>query len=275
MRCLWAAGSKLAVNDEWGLNGKVAIVTGGGSGPGIGNGRAASILLARAGAHVLVVDRFLELAEETVKLIEAEGGSAAAASYEVTVASQCEAMVADALSRWGRLDCLDNNVGLGMFGTVVEVSEADWQRAFSVNVDSVFLTGKYAIPAMIRGGEGGAIVNISSVAAIRPHNLTPYSASKGAVHAITQAMAADHGKDGIRVNCVVPGPMHTPIMYQFGMNEEKREQRRNASVLKAEGTGWDIGAAVRFFLSDQSKYITGQILCVDGGVSLRGPDRET
>jgi NAD(P)-dependent dehydrogenase (short-subunit alcohol dehydrogenase family) len=256
------------------LDGKVAIVTGGGSGPGIGNGRAASILLARTGAHVLVVDRFLELAEETVKMIEEEGGSAAAVSYDVTVAAQCEAMVADAVKRWGRLDCLDNNVGLGMFGSVVEVSEEDWHRAFSVNVDSIFLTGKYAIPAMIRGGEGGSIVNISSVAALRPHNLTPYSASKGAVHAITQSMASDHGKDGIRVNCVVPGPMHTPIMYQVGLTPEKREARRKASVLEKEGTGWDIGAAVRFFLSDQAKYITGQILCVDGGVTLVGPRRD-
>ena len=264
-----------APRDEWGLTGKVAIVTGGGSGPGIGNGRAAAILLARAGAHVLVVDRYLELAEETVAMIGEEGGSAAAAAYDVTVAAQCEAMVADAVARWGRLDCLDNNVGLGMFGTVVEVSEEDWHRAFSVNVDSVFLTGKYAIPAMIRGGEGGSIVNISSVAALRPHGLTPYSASKGAVHAITQAMAADHGADGIRVNCVVPGPMHTPIMYQFGMNEARREERRKASVLQTEGTGWDIGTAVRFFLSDQAKYITGQILCVDGGVTLVGPRRDT
>ncbi len=263
------------MTDEWGLAGKVAIVTGGGSGEGIGNGRAASILLARAGAHVLVVDRHIDLAEKTVAMIAGEGGSAAAASYDVTAAADCAAMVDDAVKRWGRLDCLDNNVGLGMFGTVVELTEADWHRAFSVNIDSIFLTGKYAIPAMIASGGGGSIVNISSVAALRPHGLTAYSASKGAVHAITQSMAADHGADGIRVNCVVPGPMHTPIMYDHGMNEEKREKRRNSSVLKTEGTGWDIGAAVRFFLSDQAKYITGQILCVDGGVTLRGPDRDT
>ena len=113
-------------NDEWGLTGKVAIVTGGGSvGDGIGNGRAACILLARAGAKVLVVDRDLTLAERTVAMIEAEGGTAAAVSYDVTESAQCAAMVADAVSRWGRLDCLDNNVGIGSKGSVVDETDAD------------------------------------------------------------------------------------------------------------------------------------------------------
>src|SRR5690349_17370179 len=117
----------MAANEEWGLTGKVAIVTGGGSaGDGIGNGRAASILLARAGAHVLVVDRNLALAERTVAMIAAEGGSAAAASYDVTLGAQCAAMIADAVSRWGRVDCLDNNVGIGSKGSVVDEDEETW-----------------------------------------------------------------------------------------------------------------------------------------------------
>jgi NAD(P)-dependent dehydrogenase (short-subunit alcohol dehydrogenase family) len=261
-------------NEEWGLIGKVAIVTGGGAhGDGIGNGRAACILLARAGAHVLVVDRDLALAERTVAMIEAEGGIAAAAAYDVTSSAQCEAMVSDAVSRWGRLDCLDNNVGIGSKGTVVEETEENWARVMHVNVDTMFLCCKYAIPAMIRTAGGGSIVTISSISALRPRGLTAYSVSKGAVIALAQAMAVDHGPDGIRANCVFPGPVYTPMVYARGMTEQARETRRKASVLGREGTGWDIGAAVRFLLSDQARFITGQVLGVDGGATLVGPSR--
>lgn len=141
----------MAANEEWGLIGKAAIVTGAGAaGDGIGNGRAAAMLLARAGANVLVVDRNLPLAERTVAMIAAEGGNAAAASYDVTSASQCAAMVEYAVSTWGRLDCLDNNVGIGSKGSVVEETEETWARVMHVNVDTMFLACKYAIPAMIR-----------------------------------------------------------------------------------------------------------------------------
>ncbi len=261
-------------NEEWGLIGKVAIVSGGGAvGDGIGNGRAAAILLGRAGAHVLVVDRDIALAERTVAMIAAEGGSAAAASYDVTRAADCAAMVQDAVSRWGRLDCLDNNVGIGSKGTVVDETEETWARVMNVNVETMFLTCKHAIPAMIRTAGGGAIVNISSISALRPRGLTIYSVSKGAVIALTKAIAVDHGPDGIRANCVVPGAMYTPMVYARGMTDQARETRRKASVLQREGTGWDIGAAVRFLLSDQARYITGQCLGVDGGATLMGPSR--
>jgi NAD(P)-dependent dehydrogenase (short-subunit alcohol dehydrogenase family) len=169
-------------NDEWGLVGKVAIVTGGGAvGDGIGNGRASAILLARAGANVLVVDRDLTLAERTVALIAAEGGNAVAAAYDVASSAQCAAMVAEAVSRWGRLDGLDNNVGIGSRGTVVEETEESWARVMHVNVDTMFLACKHAIPAMIRTAGGGAIVNVSSISALRPRGLTAYTVSKGAV----------------------------------------------------------------------------------------------
>jgi len=260
-------------NEEWGLTGKVAIVTGGGAvGDGIGNGRAACILLARAGAHVMVVDKTLSLAERTVQMIEGEGGSAVAVSYDVARSSECAAMVADAMQRWGRLDCLDNNVGIGSMGSVVDETEENWARVMHVNVDTMFLACKHAIPAMKQGG-GGAIVNISSISALRPRGLTAYSVSKGAVIALTQAMAVDHGPDGIRVNCVFPGPVYTPMVYAKGMTDQARDTRRRASVLGREGTGWDIGAAVRFLLSEQARYITGQILGVDGGATLVGPSR--
>jgi NAD(P)-dependent dehydrogenase (short-subunit alcohol dehydrogenase family) len=263
-------------NEEWGLAGKVAIVTGGGAaGDGIGNGRAACILLARAGAHVMVVDRDLGLAERTVAMIESEGGSAVAAAYDVTESAQCAAMVADAVSRWGRLDCLDNNVGIGSKGSVVDESEENWARVMHVNVDSMFLTCKHAIPAMIRTAGGGSIVNVSSISALRPRGLTAYTVSKGAVIALTKALAVDHGPEGVRANCVAPGPVYTPMVYGRGMTEQARDTRRQASVLGLEGSGWDIGGAVRFLLSGQARFITGQTLVVDGGATLVGPRRES
>jgi len=263
------------VPDDWGLDGKVAIVTGGGAaGDGIGNGRAAAILLAKAGARVVVVDRAAELAARTVAMIEALGGKAIGCEADVTKPEDCRAMVEAALDRFGRLDLLDNNVGIGSRGSVVEESQETWRRVMQVNVETMFLVAKHAIPAMIRAG-GGAIVNVSSISALRPRGLTAYSASKGAVIALTRAMAVDHGPDGIRVNCVAPGPVYTPMVYQRGMSEEARARRRKASLLGIEGTGWDVGRAVRFLLSDHARYVTGQTLVVDGGATLRGPERDT
>ena len=268
-----AASAKLG-SDEWGLTGKTAIVTGGGAADdGIGNGRAAAILLARAGARVLVVDRQLPLAERTVAIIAAEGGTASAHACDVTDSEACRGMVATALDRYGRLDVLDNNVGIGSRGTVVEETEEAWRRVMRVNVESMFLVSKHAIPAMIRSGDGGAIVNIASVAALVGGGLTAYSASKGAVISLTRSMAVDHGKDGIRVNCVAPGPVYTPMVYAGGMSDEMRDRRRRASVAEIEGTGWDVGYAVRFLLSAQARYITGHTLVVDGGVTLSPPAR--
>ena len=261
--------------DDWGLDGKVAIVTGGGAaGDGIGNGRAAAILLAKAGARVVVVDRAAELAARTVAMIEALGGKAIGCEADVTKPEDCRAMVEAALDRFGRLDLLDNNVGIGSRGSVVEESQETWRRVMQVNVETMFLVAKHAIPVMIRAG-GGAIVNVSSISALRPRGLTAYSASKGAVIALTRAMAVDHGPDGIRVNCVAPGPVYTPMVYQRGMSEEARARRRQASILGIEGTGWDVGRAVRFLLSDHARYVTGQTLVVDGGATLRGPERGT
>jgi NAD(P)-dependent dehydrogenase (short-subunit alcohol dehydrogenase family) len=261
------------VPDDWGLRSKVAVVTGGGAaGAGIGNGRAAAILLARAGTKVLVVDRVLDLAEQTVAMIKEQGGEAVALAADITRDEDCAMVVKSALDRFGRLDFLDNNVGIGSRGSVVDDSQENWRRVMQVNVETMFLASKHAIPAMIRGG-GGAIVNVSSISALRPRGLTAYSASKGAVIALTRAMAVDHGKDRVRVNCVAPGPVYTPMVYQRGMSPEARDRRRRASVLAIEGTGWDIGHAVRFLLSDHARYITGHTLVVDGGATLSGPER--
>jgi NAD(P)-dependent dehydrogenase (short-subunit alcohol dehydrogenase family) len=182
-------------------------------------------------------------------------------------------MVQAAVDRFGRLDFLDNNVGIGSRGSVVDESEESWRRLMTVNVDTMFLAAKHAIPAMRRVG-GGAIVNVSSISALRPRGLTAYSVSKGAVIALTRAMAVDHGPENIRVNCVAPGPVYTPMVYQRGMSPAARDQRRKASALGIEGTGWDIGHAVRFLLSDFARYITGHTLVVDGGTTLTAPARD-
>jgi NAD(P)-dependent dehydrogenase (short-subunit alcohol dehydrogenase family) len=262
--------------DDAGLAGKVAILSGGGAaGDGIGNGRAAAILLARAGTKVLVADRDLKLAERTVEMIEAEGGIAAALACDVTSEAECRQLVEAAVDRWGRLDFLDNNVGIGSRGSVLDEKPEQYRRVMQVNVETTFLLSKYAIPAMIKTAKGGAIVNISSISALRPRGLTTYTTSKAAVIGLTQAMAVDHGRDNIRVNCICPGPMYTPMVYARGMSEAARAQRANASVLKTEGTGWDVGHAVKFLLSDYARYITGQVLVVDGGVTLQAPERES
>ena len=263
-----------AVYDDDGFEGKVAIVTGGGAaGDGIGNGRAAAILLSRAGTRVLVVDRQADLAQRTVDMITKDGGEAKMFEADVTENEQCEAMVASAVAQFGRLDFLDNNVGIGRRGSVVDEEPRQWELVMRVNVQTMFLASKHAIPAMIETASGGAIVNVASIAALLPTGLTAYATSKGAVISLTRAMAVDHGRQGIRVNCVAPGPVHTPMVAALGMPDELRDARRDASLLGIEGTGWDIGNAVRFLLSEHARYITGQTLVVDGGTTLRGPGR--
>ena len=256
--------------DDLGLAGKTAIVTGGGApDPGIGNGRAAALLLARSGAKVLVVDIDREAAEETVAMIEAEGGTALPFVADVADERQCRSLVEAAVKAFGHLDLLDNNVGIGGRGSVVDTPVELWRRIMRVNVDSMFFVSRHAIPAMIETAGGGAIVNVSSISALRPRGLTAYSTSKGAVIALTRAMAVDHGPQKIRVNCVAPGPVYTPRMYLAQMTQEGREARRRASVLGREGLGWDIGYAVRFLLSDEARYITGQQIRVDAAALLK------
>ncbi len=262
--------------EDAGLSGKVALISGGGAaGDGIGNGRAAAILLARAGAKVVVADRDIKLAERTVEMIVAEGGTAAALACDATKEADCKALVDATIKRFGRLDFLDNNVGIGSRGSVVDEKAEEYRRVMQINVESMFLLSKYAIPAMIKTARGGAIVNISSISALRPRGLTTYTTSKAAVIGLTRAMAVDHGADNIRVNCICPGPMYTPMVYARGMSDAARAQRKKASVLKLEGTGWDVGHAVKFLLSNYARYITGQVLVVDGGVTLQAPERES
>jgi len=222
---------------------------------------------------VLVVDIEREAADQTVRMIEAEGGTARSFVADVSDEAQCRKVVDGAVTAFGRLDLLDNNVGIGGRGTVVDTPIDLWRKVMQVNVDSMFYVSRHAIPAMIETAGDGAIVNVSSISALRPRGLTAYSTSKGAVIALTRAMAVDHGPQQIRVNCVAPGPIYTPRMYTGQMTPAGREARRKASVLGLEGLGWDIGHAVRFLLSAQARYITGQTLVVDGGATLVGPAR--
>ncbi|MEX2446618.1 MAG: SDR family oxidoreductase [Dehalococcoidia bacterium] len=266
--------AQMMVNDT-GLDGKVVIVTGGSSDTeGIGNGRAAAILCARAGASVVVVGRRREAAQLTVDMIEREGGTACVVTGDVTSDDDCKRIVEETVERFGRLDGLDNNVGESTPGTVVTIDMEKWRDYLRLNVESQMLMGRYAIPAMVETAGGGSIVNIGSVSALRPKgNAMVYSVTKGANMALTQAMAVDHAKEGIRVNCVVIGPVYTPTVYGGGMSEERRQQRAASSLLKIEGTGWDTGHMVRFLLSDQARFVTGQCIVVDGGVTLVGPER--
>jgi NAD(P)-dependent dehydrogenase (short-subunit alcohol dehydrogenase family) len=250
------------------LAGRVAIVTGAGSrGAEIGNGRASAILLARRGAKVLLLDATLEAARETERLIVADGGTAMALQADVSDAAQCQRAVAAAADAWGRVDILVNNVGIGgPAGDAVEVDIEEWDRALRVNVTSMMLMAKYAIPHMRRNG-AGAIVNIASVAGLvggTPALL--YPTSKGAVVNMTRAMAAHHGVEGIRVNCVAPGMVYTP-MVAGRMTPEVREQRRKRSLLQVEGSGWDVGQAVAYLASDEARWVTGVILPVDAGTT--------
>lgn len=255
------------------LSGKVAIVTGAGSrAEGIGNGRATAILFAREGAKLLLTDHDSTAVNRTLELIREEGFDAEVFVGDATSDSDSKMMVEIALDRFGRIDILDNNVGIEGAGTVVEVSEQDWDKVMDVNVKSMFLASKHVIPHMERQG-AGSIINISSISSVRPRGLTPYTASKGAVNALTQAMAIDHGSKGIRVNAIMPGPVFTPNVFANGMTDERRERRRLASPLELEGTGWDVAQAAVFLASDEARWITGVILPVDGGVSLASPPR--
>ncbi len=265
------------IANDYGLMGKVAIVSGAG-GPigdgleeGVTNGRATAILLARAGAKVCVVGRTLELAQHTVNIIQQEGGEAFAHVADVTKEAECKAVVEATMARYGRVDCLDNNVGRSAPGNVVEMSLEEWRNMFALNVDSMMLMCKYAIPAMVAGG-GGSIVNIGSLRSIRPQNSTVYSVTKGAVVALTATLAADHGAQGIRANCIILGPVFTPNINR-NLTPERRRLRAEASLMKREGSGWDTGHLARFLLSEQSKFMTGQSICLDGGASLVGPSR--
>jgi NAD(P)-dependent dehydrogenase (short-subunit alcohol dehydrogenase family) len=244
---------------------KVAIVTGAGSrGPGIGNGKAAAILFAREGARVLCVDQAKERALETVELIRAERGDAEAFAADVTRRADCHAMVDAAVSRWGGLDVLHNNVGIESRSGVLETTEEEWDRVMAVDLKSMLLSTQAAVPAMERRG-GGSVICISSVAGLRGHGRTAYAAAKAGVIGFVTSVAVQVGPRGIRVNAIAPGTVWTPMVEDLG--PEARERRRRATPLGTEGTAWDVGWGAVYLASDEARWVTGQVLVIDAGLT--------
>ncbi len=262
------------------LSGKVAIVTGAGSsGPGIGTGKATSILFAREGARVLLVDVVASRAEETLATIEEEGGEASVFEADVSRSDECRAMVDATLERYGAPSILFNNVGVNARkgASVADLEEEEWARVIDTNLKGMMLTSGHTVPAMVKGG-GGSIINVSSTAGIRAGPEVSYSAAKGAVISLTKSMAMQHGRQNIRVNCIVPGHIYTPMvssidnsMWNKPVTEEDRDTRRRAGALGTEGTAWDVAWAVVFLASDEARWISGAVLPVDAGTSAMLP----
>ena len=247
------------------LQGKVAIVTGAGSrGPGLGNGKATAILFAREGARVLCVDQALARAEETVGLVRAEGGAAAAFAGDVTRAHDCLAMVDSARVRWGGLDILHNNVGIESRKDLLDTTEEEWDRVLAIDLKSVFLATRAAAPALIARG-GGSVICVSSIAAQRGHGRTAYAAAKAGIEGFVRTVAVQLGPRGIRINAIAPGTVWTPMVEALG--SEARERRRKASPLGTEGTGWDVAWGAVYLASDESRWVTGQVLVIDAGLT--------
>jgi NAD(P)-dependent dehydrogenase (short-subunit alcohol dehydrogenase family) len=261
------------------LDGRVAIVVGAGSTPGdtMGNGRATAIVFAREGAKVMAVDYRLESAEETVKMIKAEKGTAFAFKADVTGSEDCKRMADACIEKYGKIDILHNNVGIGEEGGPVELSEEKWDKVLDTNLKSMYLTCKYVLPYMEKQGSG-SVINISSLGAIRfpPYPMLAYSTSKGAINSLTRSIAMQYAHQNIRCNAIMPGLIDTPmaiegISKRLGMEKAELKRLRDAAVpMNHMGEAWDIAYAALFLASDEAKYVTGVLLPVDGGISCKG-----
>lgn len=258
------------------LDNKVAVVFGAGSvGEGWGNGKATATLFAREGARVVCVDIRREAAEETAGIIAGEGGTAIAATCDVTDSDQVRALIDRVAAEHGGIDVLHNNVGHATMGGPVEMDEAAWHRTLDLNVTSCFLTCKHVLPHMLRRG-GGAIVNVSSIAAVRctGYPYPAYCAAKAAVNSFTMGLALQYAAQNIRVNAIMPGLMNTPLIHQqiagqYADAAAMVAARDAACPTGRMGTAWDIAKAALFLASDEAAYITGISLPVDGGLSCR------
>ena len=257
------------------LDGKVALVTGCGTrGDGWGNGKAIATLLARQGATVYGVDLDMDAAAQTQAVIEQEGNHLHVAACDVTDTTQVRAVLDDCVGRFGRLDILVNNVGQSEPGTPATMQEEIWQRQLDLNVTSAFLTTRHALPIMTGQG-GGAIVNISSVAGMRwvGKDQVGYAAAKAALVQFTKVTAVAYASENVRLNCVVPGLMLTPLVqrlaerYAAGDYEGMVAKRHAQVPMGRMGDAWDVAHAALFLASDEARYITGTEIVVDGGLT--------
>lgn len=254
---------------------RVAIVTGAGSiGPGWGNGKATAAALAREGARVVAVDSREDAAEETVRIIREEGGVCESFVADVSQADDIARLVDFTMQKFNRIDILHNNVGINRPAGTAELSESDWDLVMAVNLKSMFLTCKAVLPIMAEAGRG-VILNVSSVAAIRYARIpyVVYSTSKGAVLAFTRTVALEYASRGIRANSILPGLLHTPMVFAslgdtYAKSADDIIAERNAQVpLGRMGTAWDVANAAVFLASDDAGFITGAELVIDGGMS--------
>lgn len=259
------------------LAGKIAVVVGAGQTPGatIGNGRATAIRFAEEGATVLLVDRDEGSAGQTLEMLRERGGEGSVWRADVTKEADCQGIVTACVDRYGRLDVLHNNVGIGAGDTsATRMTEAVWERIFATNLKSVMFTCKHALPVMREQG-GGVITNVSSVAAVCAVGLVAYKTSKAALNAYTHALATGNAQHGIRANVIMPGLMHTPMAIEgyvaMGRDREQVIAARDAQVPLRGGMGnaWDVANAALFLASDEARFITGVALPVDGGQSAR------
>jgi NAD(P)-dependent dehydrogenase (short-subunit alcohol dehydrogenase family) len=260
------------------LAGKVAVVVGAGQTPGetVGNGRATAVLFAREGAHVVAVDRYLDAARDTVSAIRAEGGSALAIAADITVERDIEGFVSETTARLGAIDILHNNVGVSLAAgdsPIADITCDAFDRVMAVNLRGMVMTCKHVLTVM-QAQKSGVIVNISSIAAVTDYPNIAYKTSKAGVIALTENLALTYAPHGIRVNCILPGLMNTPMAIEprvgrDGMTREQVIALRDSRVpLGKMGTAWDVAEAALFLASPQAAFITGVALTVDGGTSL-------
>lgn len=253
------------------LKGKVALVTGAGAqGDGFGTGKAIAWQFAMEGALVGLVDNDAGRVDATRALIEAAGGQAFAMVGDVTGSADCQRFVQETVARYGRLDVLVNNVGVGLSGGRVEqLDEAVWDRVLDINLKSAVLMVKHALPHLL-ATQHGAVVNIASVAGVRAFGGgVAYGASKAGMVQMTRDLAVMYGREGLRANAVAPGHIFTPMVSGY-FDEAAREVRRKVAPLALVGDAWDVAAATLFLGSDEARFITGVCLPVDGGVSEIG-----
>ena len=274
------------------LENQVALIVGGGQIPGetIGNGRATALTFAREGAKIVVADIDIDLAQETVELVNNQGGEAFAIQGNISKESDCARFVSETLKYYGQINILQNNVGIGPGASgPSKITAEAWRHMLDVNLTGMFLIIKYVLPIMQKQ-RSGVITNISSTISIAGNSSvrgnkningdeegqTAYRVSKSGVNTLTESFALSQAKYGIRVNAILPGLMETPnavesAIKSSGLTRKKLKKMRDEQVplLNIQGTGWDIANAALFLASDEANFITGILLPVDGGLNLK------